>query len=158
MFQVPEQAIRTDYERFAKGQKTNGRAIVTNNTPLDFYDKSQRELVLLLCNYPELVEHAVVDCSLSQFTDTVAKNIYQAIIDLYEKNEPVSLDKMFDFFPEGQEAQLLTQGFQSMFAFEDPKVAYSEIILNMRLYTIDKKLMNLQKKLRRTNRIIYNII
>jgi DNA primase len=149
MFQVPEQAIRTDYERFAKGQKTNGRAIVTNNKPLDFYDKSQRELVLLLCNYPELVEHAVVDCSVSQFTDTVAKNIYQAIIDLYERNEPVSLDKMFDFFPEGQEAQLLTQGFSKQFTFEDPKVAYSEIILNMRLYTIDKKINEFAEKIKK---------
>ncbi|GAB4220713.1 MAG: DNA primase [Spirochaetota bacterium] len=149
MFQVTEQAIRTDYERFAKGQKTNGGAIVTVNNPLDFYDKSQRELVLLLCNYPELVEHAVVDCSLTQFTDTVAKNIYQAILDLYEKNEPVSLDKMFDFFPEGQEAQLLSQGFSKQFAFEDPKVAYSEIILNMRLYTIDKKINEFAEKIKK---------
>lgn len=146
-FQVTEQAVRTDYERFAKGQKTNGRAIVTGNKPVDFYVKSQRELVLLLCNYPELVEHAVVDCSTSQFADTVARNIYQAIIDLYEKNEPVSLDKMFDFFPEGQEAQLLTQGFSKQFAFEDPKVAYSEIILNMRLYTIDKKINEFAEKI-----------
>ncbi len=148
-FEVPEEAIRTDYERFAKGQKTNGGAIVPSNNPLDFYDKSQRELVLLLCNYPELVEHAIVDCSLSQFTDTVAKNIYQAIIDLYEKNEPVSLDKMFDFFPEGQEAQLLTQGFSKQFSFEDPKVAYSEIILNMRLYTIDKKINEFAEKIKK---------
>ena len=149
IFQVTEQAIRADYERFTKGQKTSGGAIVTGHTPLDFYAKSQRELVLLLCNYPELVEHALVDCSLSQFTDTVAKNIYQAIIDLYEKNEPITLDKMFDFFPEGQEAQLLTQGFSKQFAFEDPKVAYSEIILNMRLYTIDKKINEFAEKIKK---------
>jgi len=149
IFQVTEQAIRTDYERFTKGQKTSGGAIVTGNTPLDFYAKSQRELVLLLCNYPKLIEYAVVDCSLSQFTDTVAKNIYQALIDLFEKNEPITLDKMFDFFPEGQEAQLLTQGFSKQFAFEDPKIAYSEIILNMRLYTIDKKINEFAEKIKK---------
>ena len=149
MFQVSEQAIRTDYERFTKGQKTNGAAIVTVKESLDFYSKSQRELVLLLCNYPELIEHSVVDCSLSQFTDTVAKNIYQAIIDLYEKNEPISLDKMFDFFPEGEEYKLLTQGFSKQFTFEDPKIAYSEIILNMRLYTIDKKINEFAEKIKK---------
>ncbi len=147
MFQVPEQAIRADYERFTKGQKVNGRAIVTENASLDFYAKSQRELVLLLCNYPELIEHAVVDYSLSQFTDSVAKNIYQVIIDLYEKNEPVSLEKLFDFYQEGQEAKLLTQGFSKQFAFEDPKIAYSEIILNMRLYSIDEKIKEFAEKI-----------
>lgn len=149
ILQVPEQAVRTDYERFTKGQKTSGGAIVTGNTSVDFYAKSQRDLVLLLCNYPELVEYSLVDCSLAQFTDNIAKNIYQAIIGLYENNEPVSLDKMFDFFPEGQEAQLLTQGFSKQFAFEDPKIAYSEIILNMRLYTIDKKINEFVEKIKK---------
>ncbi|MCX8124944.1 MAG: DNA primase [Spirochaetes bacterium] len=149
MFQIPEQAIRADYERFVKGHKLNGRAIVTENSSLDFYAKSQRELVLLLCNYPELIEHAVVDCSPSQFTDDVAKNIYQVIIDLYERNEPITLEKLFDFYPEGQEAKLLAQGFSKQFAFEDPKIAYSEILLNMRLYTIDKKINEFVEKIRK---------
>jgi len=126
VFQVDEKAIRADYERFTKGKTTNG-VIVTDNNTVDFYAKSQRELVLLLCNYPLLIENAIVDCSLQDFTDTVAKNIYQTLITLYEDNESFSLEKMFDFYPEGEEKKLLTQGFSKQFSFEDPHVAYSEI-------------------------------
>ncbi len=151
VFQVDEKAIRADYERFTKGKTTNG-VIVTDNNTVDFYAKSQRELVLLLCNYPLLIENAIVDCSLQDFTDTVAKNIYQTLITLYEDNESFSLEKMFDFYPEGEEKKLLTQGFSKQFSFEDPHVAYSEIILNMKLFTIDKKINEFAEKIEKDNR------
>jgi len=137
---IPENTVITDYNRFL--QKENKAIKEVDSIKLksgmqDFLVKSYQEMIILLCNFPELIDQAKMDLSIAEFPDTVSKNIFIKLTELYSNNEDISIDKIFDYFTEGDEKSLLEKSYCNI---EDPESAYNDY--NKRYLRIKKELID----------------
>jgi hypothetical protein len=82
----------------------------------------------------------VLDFTERGMSDPVARSIFSKIAELYAAGEPVSIDRMFDIFQEGDERAFLEKSLGSSFTADNPGEAYSEIYVNVKLYWIDRKI------------------
>lgn len=139
---IDEKNIRADYAVFAKkGAGTLFREKNENKTSKeDFIERSNEELIILLCQFTELIKKAVFDFSLEDFQNETAGKIFSEILHLYKENEDIHIDKLFDIFNTGKEMELLNKALSTPLHYENPSTAYNEIYLNMRLYEIDLKI------------------
>ena len=137
---IPENTVITDYNRFLqKENKVNKEvdSIKLKSGTQDFLVKSYQEMIILLCNFPELIDQAKMDLSIAEFPDTVSKNIFVILTELYSNNEDISIDKIFDYFTEGDEKSLLEKSYCNI---EDPESAYNDY--NKRYLRIKKELID----------------
>ena len=141
---IDESAIRSDFKKYLlkKGNKTP--AIENRPAPVSevkgFLQKSHRELVMLLSQHPELIESAVIDFPEGNMEDEAAGNIFQKLVSMNATGDEISMDRLFDFFSQGKEKELLNEALEKEFSFERPAEAYTEIYLNISLYRIDRKI------------------
>lgn len=154
MLGIDENSIRTDFKKFLRKQNLSEiyrKEAITQSTKIDFLNKSYRELVLLLCYYPQLVEKAVMDFSESEINDPVARNIFMQLIELHSSGEEINIDKMFDFFSEGEEKVFLENSLLHSTKIENPNEAYTEIYINVRVYQIDNKINKFAELIKKAN-------
>lgn len=143
MLSIDENSVRNDYNRFLNGFGNSKKfSMPAREDREDFLVRSYRDMVVLLCNFPELIEQAVLDFSdgeLSDFPDSVSKNIFDKIRLIYSSNKVTSIEKMFDFFTEGVEKDFLKSNMLSDASIEDPEAVYTQLYLNIKLYRIEQK-------------------
>lgn len=145
---VDETSVRADYRSFLvrqgivrphrAGAETKNADTRTEN--LDFYTRSYRELVRLVCHHPELVEQLVLDYPVNDIPDELSRNVLKKIIDCYYSDETFSIDKIFDFFSAGTEMDFLNAIINSEGAVQNPTAAYTEIYISIKLKEIDDKI------------------
>lgn len=139
---IEERNFRADYARFMKkgSQKLFDDYQDRGKEEEDFISKCNQELIILLCNYTELIKKAVFDFSADDFNDLSAQKIFNSILEIYRENEDVNIDKLFDIFNTGREMELLNKALNTPLYIENPSIAYNEIYLNMKLHEIDEKI------------------
>jgi DNA primase len=157
ILEIDENSVRADFKKFLRKNRVSENyreQIVDQRDKIDFLNRSYRELVLLLCHYPHLVEKAILDFSENEIDDPLAKNIFSKLIELFSSGEEIDIDKMFDFFSKGEEKIFLGKSLLHANQIGNPNKAYTEIYLNLRLYRIDDKInkfAELIKKAKATN-------
>ena len=136
---IDENSLRTDFLTYSKKNLLK-RSEGVDNKKKDRLEKSYEELLKLLCLSPELIELAVVDFSLDEIPNPFLKNLFSKLVELYQGENLVKIDKMFDFFAKGEENIFLTKIFNSKEIIPDPKSAYYEIFSNIRLISVEEKI------------------
>lgn len=147
---IQEAALITDYERFTKGEKSGVDEKKKNNTLFPYETRAYRELIHLILHYPEITGDVLIDFSPEEINDTLAKNVFIAISKLYNSENELRVDKIFDFFPKGLEMDFLNSTIQNEASVEDPKAAYTEIYVNLKLHNIDKKISDYVEKVKKS--------
>ena len=145
---VDETSVRADYRSFLvrRGLARPDRAAAeikkaeARSESLDFYTRSYRDLVRLVCHHPELVEQLVLDYPVNDIPDELSRNVLKKIIDCYYSDETFSIDKIFDFFTSGTEMDFLNALINSEGAVQNPTAAYTEIYISLKLKEIDDKI------------------
>ena len=147
---IQEEALIADYERFTKGEKRD-QIEKRSKTPVIPYDtRAYRDLIHLLVHYPEITGDVLIDFSPEEITDPLANTIFSAISKLYNSENELRIDKIFDFFPKGLEMDFLNSAIQNEASVEDPKAAYTEIYVNLKLHNINKKITEYVEKVKKS--------
>ncbi|MCL2154792.1 MAG: DNA primase [Leptospirales bacterium] len=149
MLNIDEEAIRSDYKRFIKGEKNNVEEKSQNNEAIDYETRAYRDLIHLIVHYPEIIDDVLIDFSFGEIKDDLTKSVLSAILKLYNSENELRIDKIFDFLSKDMEMDFLNRTIQREASVEDPKAAYTEIYVNLRLHNIDKKIneyINMVKK------------
>lgn len=147
---IKEDAIRADYDRFVKGEKINSVERSKKPESLHYETRAYRDLIHLLIHYPEITGDVLIDFSPEDIADPMAKAIYTVISKLYNAENEFRVDKIFDFFPKGLEMDFLNSTIQKDASVEDPKAAYTEIYVNLKLHNIDKKITEYVDKVKKS--------
>lgn len=139
---VDENSVRADFRNYLNRQQS---ALVkteqaAKSEQADFITRSYRDLIKLICNYPELIEKAVIDYNVNDIPDELSKGIMKKISELYHQNQQFSIDKIFDFFNTGPEMDFLNKAFNSEFSKANPNAAYSDIFIRIKESEIDDKI------------------
>jgi DNA primase len=149
---VEEKIILDDYGRYRAGVKSPVEFRSANKKAsegVDYLARCHRDLVILLLAYPELVESAVMDFSAEGMSDPAAKAVFSKITELYSEGRQVSIDRIFDEFPEGEIREYLEKGLEKSFMIDRPSEAYSEIYVNVKKHLIDRKIERLLEEAHR---------
>ncbi|MFH0975935.1 MAG: DNA primase [Spirochaetota bacterium] len=140
---IPENSVRADFIKYSKkGNKIKKEFVTQGMKPekSDFLVKSYQEMVLLLCNFPELIEQAKMDLNIEEFPDPVSKNIFTKLTELYSNNEKISIDKIYDFFPDGDEKSVLEKNNCSVDDSEAAYYDYTKRYIRIKVEHIEKKI------------------
>jgi DNA primase len=142
--------VQSDFQRYA--QKGDRPVTLVNNTRKDtkkgFLDRSCRDLLSLLINYPELMHKAVLDFSPEDFENPLYKSIFAALSDLYNASDSISTDKLFDILRGDEEKRFLEENISLNMQPDKAENAYTEIYLNIRQYNIEQKISYYDSKIR----------
>ncbi len=144
---IPENSVINDFNKFQRKDNKSKKALFnTNENPggnagkQDFLIKSYREIVILLCNFPELFEQAVMDFAGIDFPDPASRNIFLKLRELYSNNEKISIDKMYDCFPDGEEKYILERIHCPIEDSESANIDYTKRYLRIKVEYISKKI------------------
>jgi DNA primase len=145
--------IVSDYQRYSRSGE---RPVITakkaenDADEHDFIWKSHKSLIILLLHHPELMHKAVLDFSENDFTDKSMRSIFSILCELYNNDEPVTTDKLFDIFNDGYEKRFLEENVSLSYEINNPDDAYTEIYLNIRQHSFDKKIAYFADLIKRT--------
>ena len=140
MLNIDEEAIRSDYRRFVKGVKSNIKEKDHSFQSLDYETRAYRDLIHIIIHYPEIIGDVLIDFSVEDIKDPIAKKIFSVILELYNSENGLRIDKIFDFLSEDIEMDFLNSTIQKEASFSDPKASYTEIYVNLRIHNIEKKI------------------
>ncbi|HPV42778.1 MAG TPA: DNA primase [Spirochaetota bacterium] len=141
LLDVDENSVRADFKSYVNNQKSAPKIEhEVKNVESDFITRSYRDLIKLICHYPELIEKAVIDYSINDIPDELSRTILKKISELYFADQQFSIDKIFDFFTSGQEMDFLNGIFNEGYSVTNPGAAYTEIFINMKVREIDDKI------------------
>jgi DNA primase len=147
---IKEEAIRADYDRFIKGDKRVSTGKERKGDTLNYETRAYRDLIHLILHYPEITGDVLIDFSPEDITDPMSKNIFSVISKLFNTENELRVDKIFDFFTKGLEMDFLNSTIQKEASVEDPKAAYTEIYVNLKLHNIDKKITEYVDKVKKS--------
>ncbi len=147
---LDENSIRTDFKSFLSKGKSHviENEHSTENDQADSITRSYRDLIGLICRYPELIEKAVIDYNINEIPDSISRNVIRKLSELYFSDQNFSTDKIFDFFQTGPEMDFLNQVFHSEHSVANPGAAYTEIYINMKVREIDDKIYRYASKIK----------
>ncbi len=155
LLKIGENEIRSDFKRFlgktgsslrpASTVKANGG----NQGRIPYMVRAHREMVELLCRYPELVEKAIIDFSENEMEDPDAAAVFGKMAELFSAGEKISVDRLFDFFPDGSEKIFLENCLAREYRIENPAAAYTEIYINIRMYMLERSIEQYKDKIRK---------
>jgi DNA primase len=142
LLDVDENSARADFRNYlnrpqAAPVKTEQPA---KSEQADFITRSYRDLIKLICNYPELIEKALIDYNVNDIPDGLSRGIMTKLSELYYQNQQFSIDKIFDFFSTGPEMDFLNMAFNSEFSKINQNAAYSDIFIRIKESEIDDKI------------------
>jgi len=150
---IDEEAVRSDYKRFIKGEKNNtSNTIIEKNTSyntLDYETRAYRDLIHIIVHYPEIIGDVLIDFPLEEIKDPLSKSILSVILQLYNSKNEIRIDKIFDFLSKDIEMDFLNRTIQKEASIDDPKASYTEIYVNLKIHNIDKRIneyVNITKK------------
>ena len=136
-------ALLSDYKKFSSAAVHSFEAAVpAANEQKNRIHDTYRELIVLLCNHPELIEKARVDIAAVEITDVFLSGIYQKLGEIYSQNNKISADKLFDIFSNADEKRFVERYLGGSADIENPNAAYTEIYLKIKLLKIDEKIDN----------------
>jgi DNA primase len=148
LLKLDENSVRGDFSAYLK----TGDVVNRRGTPgvayLDYETKIFRDLITLVLKYPEIAGDVIIDFSGENIDDQVAAKIFDVICRLYQDENELKIDKIFDFFPDGLEMEFLNSAIQNETSIEDPKAAYTEIYVNLKLHKINKKITDYAEKIK----------
>lgn len=150
LLKIGENEIRADFKKFLERKTVQGGSVLPIGEQLkkgktSYQDRIYRELVALLCNYPELMEQAVLDFSEADISDPVARAVFKRIVELYSSDEKISIDRLFDYFSDGDEKEFLEENLDKDLKIERPSSAYTEIYIKLKLDLIYQKIEHYSK-------------
>lgn len=148
LLKIDEEAIRSDYKRYSTGNKIEINTKKSSSDILQYQTRAYRDLIHLIIHYPEITGDVLIDFSHEEIDDPVSKNIFSVIAKLYNSENEFRVDKIFDFFSKGLEMDFLNSTIQKDASVEDPKAAYTEIYVNLKLHNIDKKITEYVEKVK----------
>ncbi len=143
---VTEADVRADFGKFLQNRLRTEKAPSPRmpqpgaRVKEDYPVRTYRELVLLLCSYPELMDKAIIDFSDMDNPDPVSAAIFRKMADLFSDDRKISIDRLFDFFPDGPERRFLEENLVRDYNTLNPGAIYTEIYINLKLYMIDQKI------------------
>ncbi len=137
---IDEEALRSDYKRFIDGGRISNGEKSKKAEILQYETRAYRDLIHLIIHYPEIAGDVLIDFSPDDIHDPLSKGIFKVISNLYNSENELRVDKIFDFFTKGLEMDFLNSTIQKEASVEDPKAAYTEIYVNLKLHNIDKKI------------------
>jgi DNA primase len=141
MLGFDEKSVRADFKKYLGASGPASAHIPTEKKGQpDAITGSYRDLIKLICHYPDLIQKAVIDYNLNEIPDQVSRNILKKISEFYSEDQGFAADRIFDFFTSGPEAALLKQVFGDEYAVQNPSAVYTEIYINMKLRDIDDKI------------------
>ncbi len=140
--------IELDYQKY-RGTKPVATVNVAPTKQKSFVQKSVEELIILMLNYPDLIEKSMIDFQEFEIDDQFLKGLVNKIFDLYEHDDAITTEKIFDFIEGEREKQFLSERLSADYVIENPESAYTEIYLNMKIHSIDMKLAHFNQLLRK---------
>jgi DNA primase len=138
-----QKMIVADFQKFAqKGERPvmSVKPRDVKGKKDDFLSRSYRDLIVLLMHNPGLLNKAVLDFSAEDFADPLQRNVFNRMCDLYNDDENLTVDKLFDIFREGEEKRFLEENVVLSSMVKNPDEAYTESYLNIRQYSFEKKI------------------
>ncbi len=150
LLDLDEESVRIDFTKYSEQNVINDRKRITVKDTIPFEVRIYRELLELVIHYPELAGDLLIDFTHDEIKDAVAANIYRVIAELYNSENTFIPDKIFDFFQKGSEFDFLSRIIQKETAVEDPKAAYTEIYVNLKLHTIENKISDYAEKIKQS--------
>ncbi len=153
LLKIDENSVRKDFFNYVKNGAL-GSVKKTGSTKEIYTDpvtRIHRDLLKLICNYPELIERAAVDFSPHDISDVITRNIFMKIAEIYYSNQIFSVDKMFDFFENDFEMEFLNKSLIEGFITENPEKAYTEIYIKLKLHEIDAKINKYADKIKNSS-------
>lgn len=148
LLKLDENSVRGDFLSYLKTRNVNERTVTPGTVSIDYETKIYRDLVALVLKYPEIAGDVIIDFSGETIGDQVAAKIFSVICRLYQDENELKIDKIFDFFPDGLEMDFLNSAIQNETSIEDPKAAYTEIYVNLKLHKINKKITDYAEKIK----------
>lgn len=155
LLKIGENEIRSDFKRFLgkTGSSLRPASTVKANGGIQgripYTVRAHREMVELLCRYPELVEKAIIDFSENEMEDPDAAAVFGKMAELFSAGEKISVDRLFDFFPDGSEKIFLENCLAREYRIENPAAAYTEIYINIRMYMLERSIEQYKDKIRK---------
>ncbi|MBN2435385.1 MAG: DNA primase [Spirochaetes bacterium] len=148
LLNIRKDSVQLDYQKY-KGVKPAATVTATPLKQKNFVQRSVEELIVLMLNYPSLIEKAMMDFHEFDIDDPLLKNLINTIFDLYEHDENVTGDKIFDIIEDNNEKRFLSERLSADYNIESPESAYTEIYLNMKIHAIDVKLTKFNEALKK---------
>jgi len=142
LLDVDENSVRADFRNYLNRQQAvpAENEQTAKSEQADFITRSYRDLISLICNYPELIEKAVIDYNVNDIHDELSRIIMKKISELYYQDRQFTIDKIFDFFNTGPEIDFLNKAFNSEFSKANPNAAYTDIFIRIKESEIDDKI------------------
>jgi len=155
LLKIGENEVRSDFKRFLGKADSRFRSVPDEKTSVrtpgkaSYLVRAHREMVELLCRHPELVEKAIIDFSENEMEDPDAASVFSKMGELFSAGEKISVDRLFDFFPDGSEKIFLENCLAREYRIENPAGAYTEIYINIRMYMLERKIEYYKDKIRK---------
>lgn len=140
-----EESLRIDFDRYLNDRKgkyysPNDEKIKNKPENLPYETRIYRDLIELIINNPVIAGDVLIDFSPDDIKDPLAKTIFTRICQIYKEENEFKIDKLFDFFDKEIEMDFLNRSIQKKTTIQDPKAAYTEIYVNLKLQDIDNKI------------------
>ncbi|HSV98241.1 MAG TPA: DNA primase [Spirochaetota bacterium] len=155
LLKIGENEIRSDFKRYIGKNDSRFRSVqaekATTKTrkKASYLVRAHKEMVELLCRHPELVEKAIIDFSETEMEDPDAAAVFSKMGELFSAGEKISVDSLFDYFPDGSEKIFLENCLAREYRIENPAAAYTEIYINIRMYMLERKIEHYKDKIRK---------
>ena len=145
LLDLNEESLRIDFEKYLKGRNAGNFTVKKEPVKkepenLTYESRVFRDLVELIINNPVITGDVLVDFTPDDIKDPLAKSIFTRIVDIYKEENELKIDKIFDFFDKGLEMDFLNRSIQKKTAIQDPKAAYTEIYVNLKLQDINNRI------------------
>jgi len=150
VLKIDEEALRIDFSNYCENNTVTEKRNNTKSESIPYDVRIYRELIELVIHYPELAGDFLIDFSFNEINDPVSANIYRVIAELYNNENVLNPDKIFDFFQKGLEMDFLSKILQKEIECIDPKAAYTEIYVNLKLHTIENKISDYAEKIKQS--------
>lgn len=144
LLELNEESLRLDFEKYLKNKSgsnySRGAVEVKKKEIITYETRVFRDLIELIINNPVITGDVLIDFTPEDIQDTISRNIFTRILEIYKEENELKVDKLFDFFDRGIEMDFLNIAIQKRTTIQDPKAAYTEIYVNLKLQDIDKKI------------------
>jgi DNA primase len=141
MFNLDENAFRKDFNSYINKRHVDVLDRSVNNKDESEYQiKIFRDLLVLLCNNPTLIHKAVIDYPDIIIPDPLFESVFKKLLSISKEEPNLSTDKIFDFFEDGPEIELLNQVINADQRIQNPETSYHELFVKMKVREIDDKI------------------
>jgi len=144
LLRLNEESLRLDFDKFIKNRTGSSynreRVEVRKKETITYETRVFRDLIELIINNPVITGDVIIDFTAEEIQDPVSRRIFSRILEIYKEENELKVDKLFDFFDKGIEMDFLNIAIQKKTTIQDPKAAYTEIYVNLKLQDIDKKI------------------